>query len=61
MIARLLYTAVALCLLGTWPEHAAPVARSVEGAAPPPAATAAASAARVGPAPSHFAIPRIQR
>ncbi len=61
MIARLLYAAVALCLLGTWPERAAPPARSVEAAAQSPAPTAAAAAARVGPAPSDFAIPRIQR
>ncbi len=66
MLPRLLYAAVALCLLGTRSVH--PAARpspSVE--APAPAVEAAAMAPRplapraVGGAPADFAIPRIQR
>ncbi len=62
MIARLLYAAVALCLLGAWPEH--PVTRSapsVEAAAPAATPPAAAAAGDIVPRPPDFAIPRIQR
>ncbi|HEX9051192.1 MAG TPA: hypothetical protein VF841_11730 [Anaeromyxobacter sp.] len=58
MIARLLYTAVALCLLGAWPEHAGSrAARAVETRAPVAAAAAGEAGSSFGPAPVDFAIP----
>jgi len=63
MIARLLYAAVALCVLGTRPEHAAapaaPAPVAAEAAAPSAACPAPPPA--IGAAPADFAIPRIQR
>ena len=67
MIARLLYAAVALCVLGSRPEHAgtAPAAVPAAGAAAPatvvvPACPGGAAGGIAG-APADFAIPRIQR
>jgi hypothetical protein len=60
MIARLLYAAVALCILGTRPEqHAATPANPAPVSAP--VACPGTAAAGIGPAPAEFAIPRIQR
>ncbi len=66
MLARLLYAAVGLCLLGTDPDRA-----STRSAPSVEAAAAAAAAPGIGagrptndggaPAPADFAIPRIQR
>jgi hypothetical protein len=66
MIARLLYAAVALCVLGTQPEHAGtPAAPAPAAAAAAPATVApacpGASGAAIGAVPADFAIPRIQR
>ncbi len=59
MIARLLYAAVALCLLGSVPEHTGTrSARAVEAPAP---GVAGAAASGVGPVRSDFAIPRNSR
>jgi hypothetical protein len=66
MLSRLLYAAVALCLLGTRPEHAP--ARPAPPLGTAPAAGGAPASARgggaqgaIGGAPPDFAIPRIQR
>ncbi len=62
MIARLLYAAVALCILGTRPEHAGTqAAPHAVAAAPAPAAWSAAPARAVAGSPTDFAIPRIER
>ncbi len=62
MIARLLYAAVALCLLGTWPERAANrPAPALQVAATARADRPEAAAARPVPRPPDFAIPRIER
>ncbi len=66
MIARLLYAAVALCILGTRPEHAASAAAPAPDAVATASATAAIACpsparAGIGSAPADFAIPRIQR
>jgi hypothetical protein len=63
MLARLLYAAVALCLLGTRPEHVSThAAPSIEAAVPGevPAMPRPAAAPGIAGAPD-FAIPRIQR
>ncbi len=62
MLVRVLYAAVALCILGTRPEHAGTrSAPSVEAAAPAPVAVAGDAPAGIGPRPPDFAIPRISR
>jgi hypothetical protein len=62
MIARLLYAAVALCLLGAWPEHAGTrAAPSVAAAAPGPASFASGAPSGVSPTRADFAIPRNSR
>ncbi len=64
MIARLLYAAVALCILGTRPERVAPPAAPATRDAVPAASavTACPGGFPAGVAvPGDFAIPRIQR
>ena len=66
MLPRLLYAAVALCLLGTRPDRAAMrTAPSIEVAAPAAEAPAISPRASGGRGfrgvPADFAIPRIQR
>jgi hypothetical protein len=62
MIARLLYAAVALCLLGTWPERTATrPAPSVDAGATGRAAGAGARPPGIPPGRAEFAMPRIQR
>ncbi len=67
MLARLLYSAVALCVLGTLPEHGGTrSAPPAEAAAPAPAAATAigpdhGAASGVGGTPADFAIPRNSR
>ncbi len=66
MIARLLYAAVALCVLGTRPEHAGTRAAPASDAAVPAAAAPAQAcparpASGIGAAPADFAIPRNSR
>lgn len=59
MLARLLYAAIGLSLLGTVPEHAGQRRATIPDAAalaPPPPAPAG-----IGRAAPDFAIPRIQR
>jgi hypothetical protein len=56
MIARLLYAAVALCVLGTRPEHVAP-----QGPAPAVQRPTAAAPSGIGGIPPDFAIPRNSR
>ncbi len=60
MLARLLYAAVALCILGTRPEHAGTRPARQAVAAAPVAASSAADAAGIAP-PPEFAVPRNSR
>lgn len=64
MLARLLYAAVGLCVLGTLPQHAAPgPAPRVEAAGPArpaPRAPRARGGAAIAPRPPDFAIPRTE-
>jgi hypothetical protein len=66
MIARLLYAAVALCLLGTRPLHAETRAAPSVDAASPVSERRDERSAREAPSivagtPADFAIPRIRR
>ncbi len=60
MIARLLYAAVALCILGTRPEHAAsaaPAPDALATASSPASACPNPARGGIGSAPVDFAIP----
>ncbi len=58
MLVRLLYAAVALCLLGTRPEHPGTrSAPSVEAAVPAPIEAAEDAPAGIGPRRPDFDIP----